>query len=298
MGQLAAGQCAAVRGLQRAGLVAGCIRLGVAGDVVVQAAVRTGAAVRAVAWHLRRAGRYAGGPARATQLGQCRFLGLPGLAPFQRAAQPVPAGEPAGGQCAGPARCTPPRCGRWCGGCRRRADRGLHGVRSGAGVRCDRRGVHVHAAGADVRIMACRVGHDRPGHTRLGAGRLQPGVLAGLGADRSVLRRRRLRPVLEPAHADGSVGRGDRPAPPARAAAAGGIDAGAAAVPCPAAGLRASACAGRADGRRTGGRCRRGRGQRGGTGHCGERSGQCTGHDLRCSASGHRRLPPGGEPRL
>ena len=66
--------------------------------------------------------------------------------------------------------------------------------------------------------MACRVGHDRPGHTRLGAGRLQPGVLAGLGADRSVLRRRRLRPVLEPAHADGSVGRGDRPAPPARAA--------------------------------------------------------------------------------
>ncbi|KAG0754244.1 hypothetical protein G6F22_021093 [Rhizopus arrhizus] len=52
VGQLAAGQRAAVRGLQRAGLVAGCVRLGLAGDVVVQAAVRTRAVVRAVTRHL------------------------------------------------------------------------------------------------------------------------------------------------------------------------------------------------------------------------------------------------------
>jgi hypothetical protein len=168
VGQLAAGQCSVVRDLQRAGMVAGCLRLGLAGDVVVQAAVRACAAVCAVARHLRRTGQHAFGAACAAPLGQQRFLGLPGLASLSALRSLcLPVNLLEGNATHGPARSTPP-CG-----CRRRrcgdsADRDLHGVRSGAGVRRHRCGVHVHATGPDVRILACGVGHDRQGHAGMG----------------------------------------------------------------------------------------------------------------------------------
>ncbi|MNV44225.1 hypothetical protein D3C71_1359760 [compost metagenome] len=148
----------------------------------------------------------------------------------------------------------------------------------------------------------------------MGQARLQPGELAGGRAGRAVLRGRRLWPVPQPTHRDGSLGRRDRLPAPARPPAAGRAAAGAGAG----AGLarwRAARATGAGPGQRDragrghpapsrrarrarrGGRGRR-RGQRGGTAYLRQRSGQSSGERVRHRQRGHRRLPPGRAARL
>ncbi len=269
-------------------MVGRCIRLGMAADVVAQAGVRPAGPVCHLAQHLRRRAHCPADPSRPAPVGLGRVLGLPGLAPFQPAAHAADAGEPARGQPARTPGCAPTCDRQWRVRARAAAGRHLHGLRTGTGGRLHRRGVPVRAVRAAVRLVARGVGHGARRHPGLGPARAQPGVLAVGHVDRAVLHRRRFRTVLEPAHRDGGLGRGDRVPAPARPPAAGRTAARACAgagmaghaVACPA-GRRRCAPAGAAAGRRRG-RGREGHARRRAAhGHVCQRSGQYRGRHFR-----------------